>query len=475
MVASMGSVAGTRIISEREMTAGREFCFGKGVVDLKPYTFDPDAVPNSHILVAGKSQSGKTRTTKKLIEYYGKEKDGYRKSVYVLDFSGDMDVPNENVISILARKSKYGISLFEFSKDHESGGIRVARDNIIRMIDRYFMNSGMGTVQKAVLERLITDTYALKGIYEVDESSWNNDLPIIDDMLNLMVDIRESIEMAFDVSLQAQIRKDTERIRSLNNRISVADNDTKIKKLQEDRDMLKDILLENINKYVEWRIVGEQLGREKPRLQGVDKVKADVSFYSETNAFNALRDLRIHIEKIVESRAFSASRPPVINGINRFDLSKLSVPLQKLFTDILIMRIYLKVRERGKYSEFSGRVPGYKIDTVVVIDEAKLVIPMNKKDREARDEPINLIVSQSLKFGMAIVLASQRLDHFSQEILSNVHTKLIFEMGVNDYGSAKSILGIKENDTSFTRKFGVGLLFSGSNPAIPIALPWAKL
>lgn len=472
MVAKIGTDTG-RLISEREMTSGREFCFGRGVVDLKPQMFDPDNMPNSHFLVAGKSQSGKTRTARKMIEYYGKEKDGYRKTVFVIDYSGDMGVDGENVIPILARKSVYGISLFEFSHDVESGGVLVARDNIVRMINRYFMNNSMGTVQKAVLERLITDTYGSKGIFENTESSWRNELPTADDMLELMTDIREAVESSIDLSLQSQIRKAVKKIQSINLRIDGASEKT-AEKLKDEKNEIRTILYKNLERYMDWRLDEEQEGKKKPMSDEVQH-KVDMGFYSETNAFNALKDLRIHIEKIVESRAFSAERPPVINGVNRFDLSKLSVPLQKMFTDILILRTFLKVRARGKYSDYHGRIPSYKIDTVIVIDEAKLVIPSTKKERESKDEPINRVVAESLKFGMAIVLASQRLDHFSQEILSNVHTKLIFEMGVNDFGSAKTLLGIKENDTNFTKKFGVGLLISGSRNAVPVALPWAKL
>lgn len=468
--------ATTRLLAESQMIQGQTFCFGVGVVDQKQYNYHPDTMVNSHILLAGKSQSGKTRTAKKLIEFLGQEIGGYRKTVFVIDYSGDMGVEGENYIPILARKSPYGISLFEFSKDHESGGVNVARDNIVRMINRYFMKNGMGTVQRAVLERLITDSYALSGIVEQDERTWENRLPTVEDMLELMGDIREAVESGIDYGVVLSIRDEQEKVKRINLKIKESKDDEVIIGAQKEREVLKQDILKKVTKYINWKIDGEEpydevdISSLKLRSRGID-----VGFYAEKNAYNALKDLRIHIEKLVESKAFSADRPPVINGVNRFDLSTLSVPLQKMFTDILIARTFSRVRARGKYAHYAGRIPGFKIDTAIVIDEAKLIIPSERKDKESIDEPINRGLAEGLKFGLAFVMASQRLDHFSQEILSNTHTKLIFELGANDFGSAKNLLGIKESDMGFVKKFGVGLLFSGSRAAAPVAMPWAQL
>ncbi|MEA3373731.1 MAG: hypothetical protein U9Q62_08595 [Campylobacterota bacterium] len=494
-----------RTISIEEMTSGESLLLGKHYANpsKEPVSYNPDLMPNSHVLLLGKSQTGKTTTLKKFIEYMGKPRDipGYsepvQKTGFVLDFSGDLGVPGENSILIKGRKSQYGLNLFElFSKDYNSGGVNVQRANIIRMIERYFLGGGMGSVQSSVMEQLISDTYALKGIFDDKEETWDNELPVAEDMLELLILIVDSAETALSVNMLKKIKADGKRIRKLDGHIDVAKDKIdllekkgegdkvaqgkigkiadQLSKLEDDRNSLYNGLKTLMSDFLDHKIYGEEAGGEII-IEDDKPLNVDIGFYSERNALNALKSLRPHLQKIVESGAFSGQLPPIKRGVNRIDLSLLSLPLQKLFTDLFAQKAFTSVRSRGVYREWPNRVDSFRIDVFFVIDEAKLIIPEGRAAKESKEEPINRIVAESLKFGMCILMASQKISHFSSEMLTNASFKLILQLGPNDMQAAKTMLGLKEGDMRVLQHFGVGLVLDGTKKPVPTVFPWANI
>lgn len=485
MVGALKELAGGT--SPQKIDDPDAFVFGTAHTSSQrePITLNIDKVSNGNIIITGRSQSGKTFTMKNYIRHIGRiDSTGHAKTVFVIDFSGDIGVENENVIKIKARKSEYGLSLFELTnKDRDSGGVDVRARDIVRMIDRYFMGSSMGAVQKSVLLQLVRDTYRLCGITEEDEESWENPVPTIDEFEKNLELVIETVETSISPSILASIKharpkilKLEQQAQSVKQKIGIAEKIEDEARRQESIDKLSDKLsaLEEqsgeiygnlkgvLNQYLDYRIYGE--GDEG------DDMGFDTVFYGDKNAIAALKSLRPHIRAISKS-GFNGKIPPIRPGVNRLDLSSLDEPMQKLFTDVLAQKVYQACRSRGPYRHSERRVEGWKFDTVLCIDEAKSIISESRTARESKQEPLNVIFAQSLKFGLACCVASQRVSHLTNEILSNAATKITFALGANDMGDLRTLYGLKPEQTNVLQKHGVGLVMFDNAKAIPVRFP----
>ena len=121
-------------------------------------------INNAHLIVVGESGSGKTTLLVKIINemfYQGK-------TVFLIDFHGDMGISGENYIKYTPRNSPYGVNPFELEINAETGGVKIQSEIITSMLNQYFMDNGLGKKQRNILRELIVDTYKSKGIYEDD-------------------------------------------------------------------------------------------------------------------------------------------------------------------------------------------------------------------------------------------------------------------------------------------------------------------
>jgi DNA helicase HerA-like ATPase len=110
------------------------------------------------------------------------------------------------------------------------------------------------------------------------------------------------------------------------------------------------------------------------------------------------------------------------------------------FADTVIQKIFRAVKMRGEYRKL-GR--GNKVDTIIVIDESKLILPTGK-DKENPYNILNRIVTESRKYGLALIIVSQRPDHFPEEMLSSIYTKIVLRINENDVKGATKSLGVKD-------------------------------
>ena len=99
----------------------------------------------------------------------------------------------------------------------------------------------------------------------------------------------------------------------------------------------------------------------------------------------------------------------------RYDIRALNADEQKMFVDVLAEGLFLAAKRKGERA-------GY--DTFLVIDEAHNFVS---------DDPTHItsiISKEARKFGMGMVLASQSLSHFPEDIIGNAATKVI--LGIDE-------------------------------------------
>jgi hypothetical protein len=465
---------------------GKKFIFGVSQTG-EEISINFDEVPNSFVLLAGKSQTGKSTTLRSLINHFGQvESSGAQKTVFVLDFSQDLMVPGENTILIKGRESEWGINILRIrNKSEDSGGVRNHIEFVIDMFDRFYFENKMGVVQRNTLSRLLYDTYASKGIFEKNPESWSSASPTVDDLELILNSAITAVETSLTGSLSKRLEKASKRIKKIDATIAGIDaklaagkggaaDEKRVEKranLTFEREQLHEELSHAMQEFVDYKLFGTT-GGIKEELS--DDAGLDMSFYGEKNVYNALKGLRVHIGSIVASGAFSAQLPPIKPGVNRFDLFNLSLPQQRMFAELMANEIFEVCKSQGVYRDRPNKVPGWKISTVLVVDEAALILPQgSNRERDDKKHTINRIAAEALKYSLSMCLASQRLGHFSNEQLANIHTKICLEVNSSEMADAKRAFGIE--DYHFKKfKFGTGMIRFGSKPIKVVDFPHSR-
>jgi DNA helicase HerA-like ATPase len=496
------------------MTSNTNFIFGKNLINPNETVFwNPNREVNGHLMILGGSGAGKTTLLRPICTYLKRQ----NLILHILDTKGDVYVEDENLIEFTGRESKYGINPFEFDVDPKNGGPSIQAHEIINMFNRSFMKD-MRSVQKGVLRRLILDTYLSKGFDDADPKtwtkgldlskreskiSWGKTLPSLNDMLTLLTDILEMVETGLDASFtkankkisktliawNAKLQKINSQIAELGDELANpqqhADEIKFNKKLvaaeQKKEDLIKQVamykqkLLSHYSNYIDYTYLdGERdlTAETQDVMQERGYEFIDLSYYSKKDVVSVLNTLSVHLANLTDTGVFSSNVPPVIAGANRYDISGLTADKQSFFVSVMVRKLFRAVRARGEYVKLpEHKKRGEKFDTVVVIDEAQLVMPRNQ---EANDptETLNRVVAEARGYGMIIVVLSQSPKNFPIHYLTNIHKKIVLKTAHADFASAKSTLGLKEKDFKrINQIFGTALISQGDE-FTPTVLPW---
>lgn len=443
---------------------------------------DDDAIKNPHMIIAGESGSGKTALLRRVIAYLHAQ----HKNIYVLDLHGDLDIDSveTNNIKLTARNSLYGINPFEFDTDDtEIGGINSHIPIMIKMFQKEFMKN-MGSKQKIILQELFKDTYAMQGIVEENDASWIKPLPTMQTLLDLISMILEPKRRKSDhinvlsrmhYLQQSIVEMDVQGLctRHASTCASLRDTDEHhnfIKKLAE---TYKTHVAKQIHSaIVELNTCRSQLNDEvdalytftpKPKQTKTMPVPINFEKYQKSSTLAVLEELEVYISTIAQSGIFSDNRPPVKAGLNRFDLSKLTDSMQSFFVDTFAYKIFRATKRRGEYQRLPNKKRGNKVDTYIVIDEGRTILP-TEKEKNNHELILNKIMYESRKFGLGLIFVGQTPTQFSKPILS-AYTKVILKQSSNEKTAAQKLLGISDKrlfdtiDTPYYALIGRGSKF----------------
>ncbi len=401
-------------------------------IPSKEIVWDYRKEQNPHLMVIGKSGSGKTYLLRKILNHFAMNEKG-RINVFVIDFHGDLEIEECQTIEYNKNDaSSSGIGVFEFDYYSKAGGIYNRVDELVKIFENSFFPQ-MSPLRKALLKKLLLDVYIQKGYDPEDKSTWNkplSELPSLEDLGNLISKIVAILQ-------DMKKNKGTEGVY-----YSVAIEQFKMlmnKKADFTEDELKQKADEIYELYKKELIEGEESIEEKLGIK-------DFKFYTKKNVLSGLESIEIYINAMIESKIFSKSNPSFEKGKNvfRFNLKYLEDDLMLFIANLIIQRIFTKLRMRYEYKKGENT----DINTYILIDESKLILPNKEKNNDLHY--INRIVSEARKFGLGIVLASQRIAHYSQEMLSNMSTKIVLNTDESEQPIVKRKLAIKE-DKIFTQ------------------------
>lgn len=167
----------------REKQAGRALsgmsagiCLGNDVL------WNPEQLPNAHIVAIGASGSGKTQTLKGIAFALAKT---YESKIVVIDFHGDQNISGETVFEF-HRESPHGVNLLSVNLDTEGGGVSLQIIAVAGSMKRPLM---LGANQEGVLLEAIKQAYARRGIFDERCETWKLEPPTF-------ADVREVLEQS---------------------------------------------------------------------------------------------------------------------------------------------------------------------------------------------------------------------------------------------------------------------------------------
>ncbi len=425
------------------------------------------------MLICGSSGSGKTTLVYKIINYLNK----MNKHIFVFDLKGDMQILDENdnlignYINFTAWNSEFGINPFEFDygvteeelryliKEPnvmdsstrfkiQNSGPKVQIERIIEMFKKTFMPN-LGPAQRDALYYLLFDTYLINGIEYNNIKTWLNSLPSLNDTVTLIEQIKEYTQ------------EGESRVSSLALEL-IAALDTEIDNLKKGtitRDSLQEKVEKKVQNYIETKSNDSETLSASARWFAERKI--DSTKYASKDMTRTIEKLGAYIRALADTGVFHSNRPPVKNGLNIINISGQDIAIQRFIVDIWLGKVFRSCKIRGTYADLPNKKRGEKCDTIVIVDESKLIAG-NAREKNDPYSYLNRIATEARGFGLGLIVASQSAEHFPPEFLKNFESQIILSTGIADFEAVRKSFGIDKAMLEYTQMgFGRILVKTG--------------
>lgn len=160
-----------------------------------------------------------------------------------------------------------------------------------------------------------------------------------------------------------------------------------------------------------------------------------------------IQSLRAYLRRIFDYELFCGdqkfSTSEVINSqtITHINLKPLPEGLRSLYADLFLRRLYYALQTIGEIPR-ENISDSEKFRLFVIVDEAKLLV----SEKQGIKAVLNKYATEMRKFGVGLILASQLISHFNDEILTNVAAKICMNAETQKQAKANSrVFGITEN------------------------------
>ncbi|MBB3267781.1 DNA helicase HerA-like ATPase [Azospirillum sp. OGB3] len=388
----------------------------EGVVRIKFGTYKPEEGPeevpvywdsakvmNSHFTVIGPSGSGKTTRLRRLMAGMALVNPKIR--FVVLDPHGDMGVTGEDSFRF-STTSELGLNPLIVREDPDYGGVTRAIETFIKTISR--TSRPLGSKQEHTLHNILLDLYAYLGFHADRPETWNYRFddrhnpemskrhPTVKTLKWFMERKLTQVFLGTSSETVAALDDLSRKLRSMDRAIKkeIRGEETSV-----DVDKLKDKCRELFERFLE----GMNDGQEVSALFR----------YGNKDVLQSCYERICNLERSGLFRAdtyvFDPSAP-----IWRYDLSALSSDGQRMAVDFILDEIFSTARGEGQKPE---------TEIFILLDETHKFITSEP------DHIISVLAREARKFGLGLILSSQNLTDFPDEILAQMGTK--FVLGVD--------------------------------------------
>jgi len=174
-----------------------------------------------------------------------------------------------------------------------------------------------------------------------------------------------------------------------------------------------------------------------------------------------------YLEDIFDYKLFSGDEKIAIStilsgGITHINLNALPENLRYLFADLFLRRIYYSLQAMGEIPRGSEN-QRERFRLFVIVDEAKLLVSQKSSAKHTIKAVLNKYATEMRKFGVSLILASQLIAHFNDEILANIAVKFCMRAENKKQGQENAkFFEVSERDL-LNFKPGEGILIIGSD------------
>lgn len=400
-----------------------------------PVLWDSQILLNPHLLVCGKSGTGKTHQLRRLVTALAAQ--GVR--VHVFDVHGDIRVEGESRVTFSA-SAGYGYNPLVLDPHPHAGGVRRGINGFLGLLGR--TSRRMGDRQEAVLRALLGDVYWLHGCRPDDPATWQRRevdtaehqllvqqrryqelrqcYPTLDDLVQYTERKLRALYLGAAgnggsraLTALEEVERLAAQLRRLADRAckpGAGDDEDLQKKLDRAREKA-------IAAYGEF-VQAIETGRELDEALKYDS--------KET-----LRGVLDRLKNLQAAGIFSASPPPFTEQASAwvYDLRHLSSDEQLLLICTRAEAIFRQRLQAGEQPELCE---------VILVDEAHKFLGSEDGDIFRR------IALEARKFGLGLWCSSQAPTHFSEDFLATVACKMLLGIDPLYWQTSARRLGIGE-------------------------------
>ena len=367
--------------------------------------WDTKRLINGHVLIVGKSGTGKTHTLKRMVSQMSAQSNG-KLRVHVMDVHGDIELDGASTVKF-SESTPYGFNPLTINPDPDFGGVRKRIQSFIAALSRTGFR--LGPKQEAALRNVLSDLYAANGFIDGDASTWKIDpsksqgryarkQPSMEDAVRFANAKLRSMFLGTSSKTVVALEKLYRKQIQLQNKVKYSN------KALESAEM--EIVQNEIAK-----LSGEAMDYFKEHMDTMQTGREldDLIKYDSKEVMKSVVD---RLENLHNIGIFRPQRPPfdMNSPIWRYDIKALSTDEKKLFVSFLLEAIFLRATQRGVQDD---------VVELVILDEAHLF------SSDEPDNPVNVIAKEARKFGLGLFAASQSPVHFSDDFISNVATKVV--------------------------------------------------
>ena len=392
-----------------EITFGLDSAFIKQGKNIQ-VKWDSKRAINAHMLIVGKSGTGKTYTLREIIRQLQEQGNG-KVRIRIIDVHGDIDIEGGSSVKF-SESSPYGFNPLAVNGDPDFGGVRKRIQSFMSALNK--TSRKLGPKQESVLRNILLDLYAANGFYEKDPNTWTiydkngnrlqhngkpKKFPTLEDAYRYANFKHKA--MFLGTSNKAVLN--LEEVNKLAKQLYIKQKNIHKAGSSEESDVLKKELetkgeaaVEAYRKYIESIENGMEL---------TDLIKYD--------SIDSIKSIVDRLGNLVSSGVFKNEEPKFDpkSMIWRYDIKALTnLDEKKLFVYVLLEEIFSQRVEKGMQDD---------VVELVFLDEANLFFS------DEADNIINIISKEARKFGLGLCCASQSQTHFSEDFTSSVGTKLL--------------------------------------------------
>lgn len=361
-----------------------------------PVVWDSKRVINAHMLLVGKSGTGKTYTLKKIIDQLSAQSNSNIR-IRIIDVHGDIDIDGASSIKF-SESSNYGFNPLAINPDPDFGGVRKRIQSFISALNK--TTRKLGPKQESVLRNILLDLYQANGFYEKEPSSWT------------IYDKNGTRLLNKGQPKKYPTLEDAYRYANFKHKAMFLGTSNKaVLNLEEVNKKAKQLFLKqkNIHKSTskeeeeemknELRIVGEKAIESYTNYIQSMETGMELTDLIKYDSIDTIKSVVDRLGNLVSSGIFKNKEPEFSQDscIWRYDIKALTnLDEKKLFVYFLLEEIFGQRVQNGQQSD---------VVEMIFLDEANLFFT------DESDNIINIIAKESRKFGLGLCCASQSPKH----------------------------------------------------------------